>query len=129
MRVAIFAAIIKEDCILLVRKKKAWILPGGKPNRDEDDILCLLREAQEELPGAELVIRKFYKSIKGRTPHTCDILQAKVYFADIDGDVYPGAEVNTAAWVRIKDTGEFELQGLSDLTEKIINSLCEDGYL
>jgi len=74
MRVAISAAVIRKGCILLVRKKKAWILPGGKPDGNENNIQCLLREAKEELPGARLTVLRFYKSIKGRTPHTGDIL-------------------------------------------------------
>ena len=50
MRKVIDIVTIRNNKILLVRKGKIWILPGGKPKKDEGELQCLLREMREELP-------------------------------------------------------------------------------
>ena len=125
MRTAIGAAIIEDNQILLVKKKKSWILPGGKPEPKESDIECLCREVEEELSGTRLKNFQYYNDFEGRTPHTGDILRAKVYFADIKGELYnSNAEINERKW--ISNPGEYNV---SDITSKIIDSLTRDGYL
>lgn len=125
MRTAIGVVVIRNGKILLVRKKESWILPGGKPEASELDIQCLGREVKEEiLPKGELRNIQFYKAFKGLTPHTGDILCVKSYFADIKGELCPSAEINAAEW-----TSNPEEYNLSDITGKIIISLCEEGYL
>ena len=125
MREAIGVAIIKNGKILIVRKKLAWILPGGKPNSGESDIECLCREVREELSGVGLENFKFYNIFEGVTPYKGDLLQAKVYFADTKWDNYiPSAEIEEIGWAN-----EPEQYNFSDITKKIIMSLCEDYYL
>lgn len=125
MRIAISAVIIRGNSILLVKKRNTWILPGGKPNKGESDIDCLVREiTQEEIPGTGLTNFRFYKAFKGITPHRGDILLAKVYLADIQGEIKPGAEIIDIKWV--KDLEDYKL---SDITQKIINHLRKEGYL
>lgn len=125
MRTAIDAAIIDNGKILLVRKRQIWILPGGKPNSNESDIECLRREISEELSGTQLDNLRYYGDFKGRTPHTEDILRARVYFADINGKLcQPAAEIAEYSWV--KDPSRYDL---SETTSKIVDSLTRDGYL
>ncbi len=126
MRTAICAAIIKDGKLLLVRKKQTWILPGGKPNPKERDLECLFREiGKEELPRTKLCNIKHYKDFEGQTPHTGDILKAKVYFSEINGRLYPPArEISKSEWVN-----DFSKYNLSDITTKIVNSLRQDKYL
>lgn len=128
MRVAICVAVIQNGRILLVRKRKTWILPGGKPESGESNLQCLVREVREELPGINLKNLQFYKSFEGRTPHQGDILKAKVYFADIEdkteAKLKTGAEINAMKW-----TQNPERCSLSEITEKIVNSLYQDNYL
>ena len=125
MRTAIGAAIIDERKILLVRKRQSWILPGGKPEPDESDIECLCREVSEELSGTQLDNIRYYGDFEGRTPHTRDILRAKVYFADIKGKLcQPATEIAEYNW--IENPSQYNL---SDITSKIIDSLTKDGYL
>ena len=88
MRTAINAAIIKDKKLLLVRKKNTWILPGGKPESGENDLECLTREINEELSGTKIKDISFYREFKGKTPHKRDIINAKVYFAKLDGKLY-----------------------------------------
>ena len=127
MRIAISAVIIEDGNLLLVRKKNSWILPGGKTEADESDLQCLSRELGEELSGTKIYNEKFYGSFKGRTPHRGDVLEARVYFADINGElrgVRNGDSISESAWAR-----DFANYNLSDITSKIVDSLKNDGCL
>ena len=102
MRIAINVAIIQENKLLLVRKKSTWILPGGKPEIGENDLECLCREIDEELSGTKIKDISYYKQFEGKTPHKGDILRVKVYFANIDGQLYSvrdGDSISEVAWV------------------------------
>jgi len=125
MRTAINAAIIQDGRILLVRKKQSWILPGGKPNPNESDLDCLCREVREELSGTELEKFRYYGEFQGITPHKKDVLNVKVYFAGIKGELHQAAaEIIEYDWVNNK-----RRYNLSDITSKIVDSLTKDGYL
>jgi 8-oxo-dGTP diphosphatase len=124
MRKAINVVIIENGCILLVQKRKTWILPGGKPEIGESDIQCLLREISEELPRMTLHNLKYFGAFSGITPHQRDELIAEVYFADANGEAVPSAEINAVKW-----TDSPEEENLSDITQKIVFSLRNNGYL
>ena len=124
MRKAICAVIIKDGCILLVKKQKTWILPGGKPKLGESDMQCLFREIKEELPTLKLKNIKYFGAFAGITPHKGDMLRTAVYFADANGEIAPSAEINMAEW--IKNPEEYNL---SDITQKIVLSLRKNGHL
>ena len=124
MRESINVAIIKDTKILLVKKEKSWLLPGGKPNPDESDIECLCREVYEELSGTLLKDIEFYGEFIGKT-HTEERFKTKVYFANIKGKLKdPSAEISESEWVQ--DTNKYDL---SDMNLKVIKSLIKDGYL
>jgi len=125
MRIAINAVVIQKGNILLVKKRSTWILPGGKPEGEESDIQCLIREiTKEEIPGTRLTNFKFYGEFTGKTPHRGDILLAKVYLAEIQGKIKPDAEIVDVEWVK-----KPENYNLSEITEKIIKDLRNKGYL
>ena len=127
MRTAINAAIIQGNKLLLVRKKLTWILPGGKPEIGENDLECLCREIDEELSGTKIKDINFYDQFEGKTPHKGDILRTKVYFANINGQLYSvrdGDSISEVKWVN-----NFAQYNLSDITSKIVNSLQQDKYI
>lgn len=124
MRVAIGAACIKNGQILLVRKGDSWILPGGKPEENESDLECLLREIKEELPKAQVKVLSFFSTIEGTTPYRGDTLQCKVYIADITGELTPDAEISEITW-----TADPFYPNLSEITRSIILKLQSEGYL
>lgn len=124
MRKAVSVVIIKNGQILLVRKQVTWILPGGKPQTGESDIDCLLREVGEELPGISLSNLRYFDTFTGITPHKGDELLAEIYFADAEGDITPSAEINAAEWTNTPETYK-----LSDITQRVIISLRQNGYL
>ncbi|SRR6056297_338395 len=124
MRVAIDLADIRNGRILLVRKRKTWILPGGKPETGESDMDCLKREVEEETAGIICKNPKYYKSISGITPHKRDKLKVKIYLGNIKGKIKPRAEINKIKWIKNP-----EKYNLSHITKKIIESLRQEGYL
>lgn len=128
MRRAIGAVIFKNGKILLVRKKRAWILPGGKPEENESDLDCLKREISEEVIGLVPTSFRIFGAFCGITPHKGDPLEATVYLTDtnINQSIHPGAEIEELAWV---SASEIERYNLSDITAKIVNSLIHEGHL
>lgn len=123
MRRAINLAVISGSGLLLVRKKNAYILPGGKPEEGESDYEALERELSEELPGSEFKIEDYYGSFYGVTPYSGTGLEAEVYLGKIEKLGKPSAEISEAKFVN-----DFENYNLSTITEKIVSSLKEDGY-
>ena len=126
MRTAINLVSIKDSKILLCLKKDVWILPGGKPLRDETDLQCLERELLEELPDADIEIGHNYGDFEGQTPHNGDTLCATVYLGTIDGDITPAQEIIDA---RYFSRAELDEVIVSDITTQIITSLIEANLL
>lgn len=125
MRTAICIATIREGKILLVKKKNTWILPGGKPENDESDKGCLIRELNQELPKLHIIDQlQHFGNFTGKTPHKGDQLTAKVYLSPVEGDITPAAEISDAQW-----TAKPENYNLSDITRKIIAALKNTGHL
>ena len=126
MRTAISAAIINENKeLLLVNKRGTRILPWWKPDEEEGELDCLEREVDEELNWAKLENIQYYNSVIWTTPHKGDLLEAKVYIADLmTENLCASAELSEA-----KYTKEFDNYKLSDITQKIITLLQNDGKL
>lgn len=125
---AISVAVISGNKILLARKKQVWILPGGKPEKDESDIDCVKREISEEVIGLEVSNFSYYGAFEGMTPHKGDMLEVTVYLAEIVSmkKLHHGAEIEEIIWL---DAFATETYPLSDITRKIIKSLFQAGHL
>ncbi len=124
MRREINAVIIRNGCILLVRRKKTWILPGGKPKTKESDIECLSRELKEKLQISLKNLRRLGDEFIGITPHKGDTIYLRVYLAEIEGKIIPSAEIEVVQW-----TITPENYRISDITKKVICFLRRNGYL
>ena len=125
MRIAISTVIILDNRILLVKKRETWILPGGKPEESESDIECLCREVKQELSETQLEEFQYYKTFEGKTPYSGDLLQARVYFSRINGQLHgPSSEISGVEWIN-----EFSEYNISEITLKVINELKRDSYL
>lgn len=125
MRKVIAGAIIDNGNILIVRSDELWTLPGGKPNTEEDEIPCLEREIQEELSGTLITDIHFYKSFTGITPRSRQEIEARVYFATLNGALQPpSAEINAVAWIKKK-----EVYSCTHITTQVLDALSVDGYL
>ena len=100
-------------------------LPGGKPGFGESHFACLLREFNEELPETGIFIGEYYGSFTGITPHKGDELETRVYFGNLLTNLgKPSSEINDVKFIK-----DFEKYNLSNISQKIVNSLKEDNYL
>ena len=127
MREGVYAAVIKDYCILLVGKKGYWSLPGGKTKGDETDSETVTRELGEEVLGLEVKGVKYFNTIVHKTPTTHQMLEARIYLVDVDivSAVFPGEEeIDAVMWMK----NVLRVKLYSDFTEKIIKSLREHGY-
>ena len=126
MRKAISLISLTSEGLLLTKKKETWILPGGKPLDGETDYDCLFREINEELglSKEQISITNYYKNFIGKTPHKGDLLENIVYFGILKGKIKPANEISEAKYVK-----DFEYYNLSDITQKVVDSLREDKYL
>ena len=126
MRTAISLISLTSEGLLLTKKKNTWILPGGKPKEGESDEDCLFREINEELglSKEQISITNYYKNFIGKTPHKGDLLENIVYFGTLKGKINASREILEAKYLF-----NFENYNLSDITQKIVNSLKEDKYL
>lgn len=91
----------------------------------ENDKFCLRREMSEEFDDTEIKDIIPYTKFKGITPHSRTLLEASVYFANLDGELKGvSGEINCSYWAR----GDSNLP-FSDITKKVINFLVLDNYL
>jgi len=88
--------------LLVVRKRgtKSYILPGGKPEKGEDDFQALSREVEEEL-GCTLNPKTV--SFLGAFTDTAADMQGttvtvRLYTAELVGEPSPRAEIETMKW-------------------------------
>ena len=101
----IVAALIRDQAgrVLLVRKRgtTAFMQPGGKRDRGEDDVAALAREIDEEL-GCHLVRDSIqplgvFNAISANEPGWR--VRASLYEIDVTGDIVPKAEIDAMAWI------------------------------
>lgn len=103
--IEIVAALIRDEAgrVLLVRKRgtTAFMQPGGKRDRGEDDVAALAREIDEEL-GCHLVhdsIRPLgeFDAISANEPGWR--VRASLYEIEVTGDIVPKAEIDAMVWI------------------------------
>jgi 8-oxo-dGTP diphosphatase len=103
--IKVVAALIRDEVgrVLLVRKcgTRAFMQPGGKRDRGEDDVAALAREISEEL-GCLLVpasIRSLgqFDAIAANEPGFR--VQAHLYGVEVTGDVAPSQEIDEVIWI------------------------------
>jgi 8-oxo-dGTP diphosphatase len=90
--------------LLVVRKHggRTFILPGGKPEGDESDVSCLMRECHEEvgvgIVGAPVLIGTFgapAADMKDR------VVLVRAYTAQTVGEPVPQAEIEEIHWLDV----------------------------
>lgn len=115
--------------LLLVRKKgtQYFMLPGGKPEFQEDAKKALLRELEEEL---ELTLEPGQLSYIGlwtamaANENNADV-QARVWRAEIANTVKASAEIEEAVWYSFSHRPDITLAPL--ITECVLPFLTEGG--
>lgn len=96
-------AVIEEGRILLVRKRgtEIFILPGGKPEGDEDDLAALHREVNEELgcriePAGLQFEGAFTDQVAGKPDTTVTV---RLYRGALAGEPQCRAEIEELRWI------------------------------
>ncbi len=85
--------------LLVVRKNKHFLLPGGKPEPEETNIDALSRELKEET-GLELIDTKEFKTYEFDESVNEDAsLQMNVYIANVRGEPIPHNEISEILWL------------------------------
>lgn len=110
-------AVLDAHKVLLVRKRGSdlYILPGGKPEGDEDDLSALRREIDEELgcglsgDGLEF-LGEFTDRVAGTLSTTVTV---RLYVGVLTGDPRPMAEIEELHWFSPSD----------DVTQRVAPSL------
>ena len=103
--ISIVAALIRDEAgrVLLVRKRGtvAFMQPGGKRDRGEDDATALARELDEEL-GCEVVpgsLRPLGQFVAPSANEPGFQVRASVYAVNVQGIVAARAEIEEIAWI------------------------------
>jgi 8-oxo-dGTP diphosphatase len=118
-----------RDSLLLVKKRggPSYILPGGKPEKGENDIQALSREIDEEL-GCTLNIASvsFLGSFSDVAADLVDtMVTVRLYGASLVGEPSPQAEIESIKWFRpISDKARLA----PSLENKILPFLTSTGY-
>lgn len=97
------AIIIKDKRILVCRKKGLFIFPGGKKEKNENDLECLKRELKEEL-RVDLIGHKFFGNYEDDA--TLDPgLRVKInaYLVEINGEPKASREIEEIKYINCKD--------------------------
>lgn len=124
MQKVVSLACIRQNSILLVRKKHVWILPGGKL-QDESHDRCLKREFSEELPGTEITLGALIGIFHGVSPLSQTETGVIVYIGMIKGELRSAAEIDEARFVQ---TSEFPSLEISELTRQVLQSLQDRHF-
>src|SRR4051812_28020265 len=102
-------AVIAGDRLLLVRKKGSnfLILPGGKPEPDENDAQALARELEEELGCGVLCDQlKFLGTFSDEAAGMPGVrVIIKLYTGELIGTPIPNAEIDSVVWWKRTDYG------------------------
>ncbi|KPH82735.1 NUDIX hydrolase [Bosea vaviloviae] len=100
-------AVLDEHRVLLVRKRGSdlYILPGGKPEGNEDDLTALRREIDEEL-GCRLseagleYLGEFTDRVAGTATTTVTV---RLYVGLLSGPPRPMSEIEELQWFSPSD--------------------------
>ena len=128
-------AVTEMGRLLVVRKKgtRSYILPGGKPEKGEDDLQALSREVEEEL-GCSLNPRTV--SFLGSFSDTAADLQGttvtvRLYTAELIGVPSPCAEIETVKWYSPNlDSGDILAPSIQNQILPFLRDrkwLCKEG--
>lgn len=97
------AAIVKEDQLLVVSKKKSpdyYMLPGGKLEEGETDLEALARELQEELQ-LDLLSGTLLGNYETTSILETESMFLTVYLVQIKGEPNPDNEIGAFKWIPI----------------------------
>lgn len=116
----------------LVCKKEGldkWIIPGGKFEKDEDDINCLKREIKEELNVGidENSLRFVGEYVDISADNSSKDILIRLYQIETIGTPKPSAEINALHWIGRGDIKNLKVTPIT--RNKIIPDLIKRKIL
>lgn len=117
---------LQDNCLLLVCKRDVWIPPGGKPEKGESLVDCLIRECSEELPKCALSDISPFGYWDAVAPHKGDTIECWMFQGVIKGELMPSREITDARWV---PNNELDHLSLSTSVEQVVKTLRFMGRL
>lgn len=130
MEIHKIAAIILKDKKTLVVKKNLgdiFISPGGRVEGEETPEQTLRRELKEEL-DVNLISMKPFGIFRDKSTYEDAQLIMDTYFAEIEGELKPQAEIEKFEWVG-KDYDKQNIKIASILHRFIFPKLIEEGLI
>lgn len=124
------AVIVKEGKVLLVtgHDMDLYWTPGGRIEEGEDHKTTLRRELQEEL-GVELVRLTPFVTYDAARTTTGEMRTVYTYFAEIEGEPTPQAEIKALVWYGKQEYEEKHPPVKQHTYKKVIRPLAENGFL
>lgn len=97
--------LIRQERLLVVRKRGGtlWILPGGKPDGDEDDETALRREVMEELGCHVSWARPYMECTAPAADLDGVTVTVSCYLGEIAGEPSARNEIEEIRWIDIRD--------------------------
>lgn len=129
MKRVINGIILEHRKILLVDKRGTWIVPGGKPENGESDLVCLAREFREELSGTEIDQPSafFYGDFYAQSPYSGSQIHVRAWHLRTPLVINnPSSEIRAKRFVTPSEAYE---TNISHATQQIMRRLEEDLYL
>jgi|SRR5450755_1426029 8-oxo-dGTP diphosphatase len=98
--------LIKDGSFLVTRKRKtsAFLIPGGRYKRNENDFQCLEREIKEELNClvdlSSLQYLDIFTDVAANEPNSS--ITVRLYLGEIIGTPSPSSEIAEIKWFNPK---------------------------
>lgn len=123
MIITIAGIVLDDKKLLVVKKRDAWIFPGGKPEDGESDIACLVREFREELSGTRIDPKsvEFYDTFKGISPNLKLPMEGRFYRVSLNSELgLPSREILDRRFVSYSSLRDYRL---SEAAREVVESL------
>lgn len=123
------AVVIEGGALLLVRKRltSRFMLPGGKPSQDEDDLSCLARELREEVavdidPPATFL--GCFTADAANEPNL--LVHARIYRVAVRSRPVPSGEIDELFWLPL-DKGADDISLAPLVSDAVLPLLARVG--
>lgn len=97
-------AVVEDGRLLVVRKRggESFILPGGKPEREENDLAALAREIDEEL-GCSVTnvnLEGVFADVAAGLDDA--VVVVRLYSGKLQGEFGPRSEIEQQEWLELR---------------------------